>query len=78
MGEDRLGCAGGAAVAGHVIECSAQATGGNYSFIEEVPSFKNVGFPIAELETDGSSVITKHPGHRRARIGGHGDRTALV
>jgi hypothetical protein len=52
----------GAAVAGHVIECSAQATGGNYSFIEEVPSFKNVGFPIAELEKDGSSVITKHPG----------------
>ena len=52
----------GAAVAGHVIECSAQATGGNYSFIEEVPSFKKVGFPIAELEKDGSSVITKHPG----------------
>jgi hypothetical protein len=52
----------GAAVAGHVIECSAQATGGNYSFIEEVPSFRNVGFPIAELERDGSSVITKHPG----------------
>ncbi len=51
----------GAAVAGHVIECSAQATGGNYAFIEEVPSFKNVGFPIAELEKDGSSVITKHP-----------------
>jgi hypothetical protein len=51
----------GAAVAGHVIECSAQATGGNYSFIEEVPSFRNVGFPIAELEKDGSSVITKHP-----------------
>jgi len=52
----------GAAVAGHVIECSAQATGGNYSFIEEVPTFKNVGFPIAEIEKDGSSVITKHPG----------------
>ena len=51
----------GAAVAGHVIECSAQATGGNYAFIEEVPSFKNVGFPIAEIEKDGSSVITKHP-----------------
>ncbi|MFH2064590.1 MAG: acyclic terpene utilization AtuA family protein [Pseudomonadota bacterium] len=52
----------GAAVAGHIIECSAQATGGNYSFIEEVPSFKNVGFPIAEMFADGSSVITKHPG----------------
>ena len=52
----------GAAVAGHIIECSAQATGGNYSFIEEVPSFSNVGFPIAEVYADGSSTITKHPG----------------
>jgi hypothetical protein len=56
---DRLA---GAAVAGHIIECSTQATGGNYSFMEEVPSFKNVGFPIAEIYEDGSSVITKHPG----------------
>ena len=56
---DRLA---GAAAAGHIIECSAQATGGNYSFIEEVPSFKNVGFPIAEVFEDGSAVITKHPG----------------
>jgi hypothetical protein len=56
---DRLA---GAAVAGHIIECSAQATGGNYSFIEEVPTFKKVGFPIAEMHPDGSCVITKHPG----------------
>jgi hypothetical protein len=52
----------GAAVAGHIIECGAQATGGNYSFIEEVPSFLNVGYPIAEIFEDGSFVITKHPG----------------
>ncbi len=52
----------GAAVAGHIIECGAQATGGNYSFIEEVPSFLNVGYPIAEIFADGSFVITKHPG----------------
>ncbi len=52
----------GAATAGHIIECSGQATGGNYSFIHEVPSFHNVGFPIAEMHEDGSSVITKHPG----------------
>jgi hypothetical protein len=52
----------GAAVAGHIIECGPQATGGNYPFIEEVPSFRNVGFPIAEVFGDGSSVITKHPG----------------
>ena len=52
----------GAAVAGHVIECSGQATGGNYSFFQEVPTFRNLGFPIAEIFKDGSSVITKHPG----------------
>ncbi|MBU2547838.1 MAG: DUF1446 domain-containing protein [Proteobacteria bacterium] len=52
----------GAAAAGHVIECSGQATGGNYSFIDEVPSYKNVGFPMAEVHADGSAVITKHPG----------------
>jgi len=51
----------GAAVAGHIIECSAQATGGNYAFVEEVPSFKKVGFPIAEIEPDGACTITKHP-----------------
>src|SRR6056297_1997433 len=56
---DRLA---GAMVAGHVIECGAQATGGNYPFFEEVPGLEHVGFPIAELHEDGSSVITKHPG----------------
>ncbi len=56
---DRLA---GAAVAGHIIECSGQACGGNYSFVDEIPSYENVGFPIAELYEDGSSVITKHPG----------------
>ncbi len=52
----------GASVAGHIVECGAQATGGNYSFIDEVPSFLNVGYPIAEVYEDGSFVITKHPG----------------
>ena len=52
----------GAAAAGHIVECAAQATGGNYSFFEEVPSFLKVGYPIAEISADGSSVITKHPG----------------
>lgn len=52
----------GAVAAGHIIECGTQATGGNYSFFKEVPSFKNVGFPIAEIYPDGSSIITKHPG----------------
>ena len=51
----------GAIVAGHVIECGTQATGGNYSFFEEVPNLEWPGFPIAEIDADGSSVITKHP-----------------
>jgi hypothetical protein len=52
----------GAVAAGHVIECGAQATGGNYAFMDDILSFRNVGFPIAEIYPDGSSVITKHPG----------------
>jgi hypothetical protein len=52
----------GALVAGHVLECGAQATGGNYSFFTEVPGMEHVGFPLAEVEADGSCVITKHPG----------------
>ncbi len=55
---DRLA---GAVVAGHVIECGTQATGGNYSFFQEVTSWP-LGFPIAEVAVDGSSVITKPTG----------------
>ncbi|MBF6453006.1 acyclic terpene utilization AtuA family protein [Nocardia cyriacigeorgica] len=56
---DRLA---GAVVAGHVIECSTQATGGNYAFFTELEDLGRPGFPIAEIRRDGSSVITKHPG----------------
>jgi hypothetical protein len=52
----------GAIVAGHVIECGPQATGGNYSFLDEIRDRRYPGFPIAEVAGDGSSVITKHPG----------------
>ncbi|HEU5029886.1 MAG TPA: acyclic terpene utilization AtuA family protein [Spirillospora sp.] len=52
----------GATVAGHVLECGAQATGGNYAFFEEIYNVKPLGFPLAEVHADGSSVITKHPG----------------
>ena len=52
----------GALAAGHIIECGAQCCGGNYAFFEEVPSFRNVGYPIAEIERDGSFTVTKHPG----------------
>lgn len=52
----------GAIAAGHLIECGTQVCGGNYAFFQEVPSFRNVGYPIAEIESDGSFTITKHPG----------------
>jgi hypothetical protein len=57
---DRLA---GATVVGHVLECGAQATGGNYSFWrEEVARPVRPGFPVAEVFDDGSAVVTKHPG----------------
>jgi hypothetical protein len=56
---DRLA---GAVVAGHVVECGAQCTGGNYAFFREVPGLEHPGFPIAEMHEDGSAVITKHEG----------------
>ena len=52
----------GGVVAGHVIECGTQATGGNYSFFTEVPGLARPGFPWAEVAGDGSSVIGKHDG----------------
>ncbi|MFI8232165.1 acyclic terpene utilization AtuA family protein [Streptomyces sp. NPDC085900] len=55
---DRLA---GAVVAGHVLECGTQATGGNYAFFQE-GDVRRPGFPLAELHEDGSCVITKHPG----------------
>lgn len=55
---DRLA---GAVGAGHVLECGAQATGGNYSFFG-AHDVRRPGFPLAEIRADGSSVITKHPG----------------
>ena len=52
----------GAVVAGHVIECGCQATGGNFSGFAEVERSRPLGFPVAEVAADGTSVITKHPG----------------
>lgn len=43
-----------------MIECGAHATGGNFAFFREVPGMEHVGFPIAEIAQDGSSVVTKH------------------
>ncbi len=47
-------------VAGHILECGAQATGGNFSDWHKVPSFKDMGYPIAEVYSSGTFVITKH------------------
>jgi hypothetical protein len=52
----------GATVAGHVLECGTQATGGNYCFLDELPDTRPPGFPLAEIAADGSCVVTKHPG----------------
>ncbi|MET7966935.1 acyclic terpene utilization AtuA family protein [Micromonospora sp. NPDC005305] len=60
---DDLDALAGATVAGHLIECGAQVTGGNFSFFTELPDGGHrPGFPIAEIHADGSSVLTKHPG----------------
>jgi hypothetical protein len=62
---DDVDALAGAVTAGHVIECGAHATGGNFSGFRSVPGMVRPGFPIAEVAADGSSVITKH-----ARDGG--------
>ncbi|HEY0485856.1 MAG TPA: acyclic terpene utilization AtuA family protein [Mycobacteriales bacterium] len=52
----------GATVAGHLLECGAHVTGGNFAFFTQVPDLRHPGFPIAEVRADGSATITKHPG----------------
>ena len=59
---DNFDALAGAVVAGHVIECGAQVTGGNYSFFREVPHMERVGFPWVEVAEDGSCVVGKHDG----------------
>ncbi|MGW2819173.1 acyclic terpene utilization AtuA family protein [Streptomyces sp. NPDC001415] len=63
-GPEEYDALAGAVVAGHVLECGTQATGGNYSFFTEFAGRDLIrpGFPLAEIHADGSSVITKHPG----------------
>jgi hypothetical protein len=59
---DNFDALAGAVVAGHVVECGAQVTGGNYSFFREVPHMERVGFPWVDVAEDGSCVVGKHEG----------------
>jgi hypothetical protein len=63
---DDLAALAGAVVAGHLVECGAQVTGGNYALVADLVAagadLRRPAFPIAEVHADGSSVITKHPG----------------
>ena len=49
-------------VAGHIIECGTQCTGGNFTDWQLVPDHAHIGYPIVEVTADGNFTVTKHPG----------------
>jgi hypothetical protein len=60
--EDDWNCLAAGTVAGHILECGPQCTGGNFSRWWEVPDLWNVGYPVVEARPDGTFTVTKHPG----------------
>ena len=65
-------------VAGHIIECGAQCSGGNCQVDwQNIPDFANIGYPIVEAEPDGSFTVTKDPG-TGGRIDSHGVKEQLL
>jgi len=48
-------------IAGHIVECGAQCTGGNYVHWKEIPNMAKIGYPVVEATADGTFHVTKHP-----------------